>query len=511
VEEFTLKHTQSIDGILNCFDRIIFKGYLPISWPEGMESFLRREHVMVKDFKKYVTKISDSVCEHAKQVATSANRPYIHIRGKLDKEDTARRLAGSDKISEGLICVFSRLEQAQSFRLKIGKDRPRLESSQPHCLCLYFYVNDRKFGLIHIRMQTWFPFTVQVYINGHEWLARQMKDRQMTYTQEENAFISICDIAKANRLAANFAGLNWQQELGRLANKINPLMKTLLRGMYYNWFVDQAEYSTDIIMRSSSVLQGLYPALVEHATLRFAAEDVLGFMGRKLDGRFKGEYKAEIKCRHEGIRIKHWFNKNAIKMYNKHPLLLRIETVINRPREFKVRRYGRIKGKKVLEWFAMSKRVRNLARYAEVSLQANKRYLQGLSVVTDLSIYVGQIDRLCEPVIAKKHRSRGLNPLSSKQTALFKAVMNGSHAIHGFTIRDIIRVAGISVPTDALERHRLSARLYRQLALLRAHSLIAKFPRSRRWRVTHKGHAFMSAALKLKIYDLPHVMLSLAA
>ena len=46
--------------------------------------------------------------------------------------------------------------------------------------------------------------------------------------------------------------------------------------------------------------------------------------------------------------------------------------------------------------------------------------------------------------------------------------------------------------------------------MLRAHGLIAKVPRSRRWRVTFKAHAFMAAVLKVKTHDLPIQMHDLA-
>jgi hypothetical protein len=505
------KHEQSIAGVLNCFDRIILKGHLPISWPEGMESFLRRESVLIKDFKSYVTRISKRVIDHAQQVAAAAERPYRHIGGKMDKEAEARRLAQADQITEGLICVFTRVEQAQSFKLKFGKGRPCLVSNQPKCLCVYFYMMDRVFGLIHFRLQTWFPFTAQVYVNGHEWLARQMKTKGLIFEQAENAFVALSDVAKANRLANNFAGLDWSRVLDRWATQVNPLFKDLLRGMRYRWCLEQAEYATDILMKTPNVLRGLYPALVEHATLRWAASDILGFLGRKYDGRFNGDCRTEVKCRLNGVRVKHWINGNAIKMYNKHPLLLRIETVINRPYEFKVRRFGCRNGRRVIDWFSMSKRVRYFPRYAEVSLQANSRYLQGLAVVTDLSSHIHEIDSICEPVVREQHRSRGLNPLSKREIALFAAVLHGEHTLHGFKLRDIVRVAGIHLPTEPMACRRLTSKIYHRFAMLRAHGLIAKVPRSRRWRVTFKGHAFMSAALKVKTHDLPIQMHDLAA
>ena len=399
---------------------------------------------------------------------------------------------------------------AQSFKLAWGEGRPRLVSAQPKCLCIYFYDLDRTFGLIHLRLQTWFPFTIQVYRNGHEWLARQLSRKDIGFEQVDNAFAAIEDWAKANRIAASFPGLNWPHRLERLARKVNPLVKDLLRGMRHRWSVDQAEYATDVVFTSARKLDGLYAQFVEQATLRWAASDILGFLGRKLDVRFTGECRTDMKRRHQGTRIKHWVNANAIKMYNKLPTLLRIETVINRPYEFKVRRPGIRHGRQVVDWFRMSKHVRNLPRYAEVSLQANQRYLQGLSSVEDLSGFVKTLDTLCEPVRRQSRRARGLNPLRKSENALLAAVLPGEHTLHGFTSRDLLRAAGTPLPACPRRRRRLSSRIYRRLHILRTHGLLAKIPRSRRWRVTKKGHQLMSAALKLKHYDLPQQLFARA-
>jgi hypothetical protein len=41
--------------------------------------------------------------------------------------------------------------------------------------------NDGQFGFLHVRLQTWFPFTLQVYVNEHEGLAWQMDQRGRRY------------------------------------------------------------------------------------------------------------------------------------------------------------------------------------------------------------------------------------------------------------------------------------------------------------------------------------------
>lgn len=101
-----------------------------------------------------------------------------------------------------------------------------------------------------------------------------------------------------------------------------------------------------------------------------AALGVVTFLGKKLHGNFKGEVITGLKVRQAGARVKHRIKGNWIKMYDKYGLVLRIETVINQPREFKVFRQGIRQGQLVYGWFPMAKRVTNLPRYFEISVAA---------------------------------------------------------------------------------------------------------------------------------------------
>jgi len=511
MKSFIDKHTEKISGSLSCFDRVLFKGYLPIRDGRAMEGFMNRQGLLLKDFKKFVTSCSDAVKSYARTVAEDTGRPLIHLTWAIRKEEEARRMAERDNVTEGLVCIFSRVEQCQSFKLVYGKDKPRLVSAKPRCLCLYYYFMDRQFGLMHVRLQTWFPFVVQIYINGHEWLARKMDRNAIDYAKIENAFVRIENPERAQRFADMFDHLNWPRILSIFARKVNPHLKKLLYGMEYYWVTDQAEYATDILFKDRASLKDLYQKLLQHATVCFGAEDVMTFLGRKLNGNFRGEVLNDFKTRWLGARIKHRMKANWIKMYDKHGCVLRIETVINHPYEFRIRRKGKRNGDRVLGWYPMAKGVANLYRYREVSLTANKRYLEALSVVDDPAKAYRLLNRVCEPVIRNGRRRRGLNPLRRDDVRLFAAALNGRNFVRGFRNRDVAESLGIRRSRDPAERKRRSARVNRLLHLLHAHGLIAKIPRSHRYRLTVHGAMLMSAVVYLRIQDFPAAMQKVSA
>jgi len=132
---------------------------------------------------------------------------------------------------------FATIEPCRSFRLAYGHGRPTIRPAWRKCLFLYFYFLDREFGVCHVRVQTWFPFTMQVYVNGHEWLARQMDKRALRYRRLENAFLWLADPGRVQRLADRFATLPWPAILDGFAQRVNPLLRDELQGYRYYWAV----------------------------------------------------------------------------------------------------------------------------------------------------------------------------------------------------------------------------------------------------------------------------------
>jgi hypothetical protein len=499
VQSFLSKHADKITATLSCFDRVIFRGYLPCCHPRGLEGLLHHHGVLLKDFKDFAPKQAERLKEHAQQFAAARGRPFRHLAHKTRKDELARQIAQQDGASEGLIAVFSCLETCRTFRIAYGQGRPCLRADYRRCLVLYYYLLDPQFGLIHLKLQTWFPFTLQVYVNGHEWLAKQLTQRGLGFVQVDNALVQLADAAATQRLANRFGRLNWPKVLGGWARQINPLFADVLQGAQYYWVTDQAEYATDVLFRDRAALASLYPRLLQHATLCLSAEDVLKFLGRKLTAAFAGEVLNDCKKRWPGARVKHRVQENWIKMYDKQGLVLRVETVINRPYAFKVYRTAVRRGREVLGWFPLCKGVSYLWRYAEVSQRANHRYLDALSVVDDPSQVPHRLSEVCEPVRVRGRRHRALNPLSRGDQALFVAALRGEHLLQGFRNRDLAaQLYGGGKPRDPAERRRRCARVSRLIGLLRGHKLVAKVPRARRYHVTAKGQALLSAAVRLR-------------
>ncbi len=102
MKRFLEKHQAKITGTLSCFDRLVFRGLLPLAWSEAMERFIAAQGLRIKDFKRFVLRQSEVIKAHAKTTAQQAGRPYIHLNGPIRKEDCARAIdAGAHAVVVG--------------------------------------------------------------------------------------------------------------------------------------------------------------------------------------------------------------------------------------------------------------------------------------------------------------------------------------------------------------------------------------------------------------------------
>jgi hypothetical protein len=295
------------------------------------------------------------------------------------------------------------------------------------------------------------------------------------------------------------------QPPGPLRQRVNPLLQQPWLGQRsYRWVIDQAEYSTDLLFCSKAALAELYPHLLDHAVTNLSAEDILRFLGRRLHPRFEGEILTDLKkARHPGARVKHRMKNNWLKMYDKFGQILRIETVINQPREFKVRRARLRQGQRQMVWCPMNKGVANFYHYHAVARASNERYLNALATTALPCATVRQLETLHQPARCGARRRRALNVLSQADQRLFLAVLRGDHCLNGFRNADVARCLNSTPTRTAAERRRRSTQISRTLQLLRAHGLIAPIPHSYRYRITAKGEVLMNASIYVRCKAFP--------
>lgn len=508
MQSFVSRHQHQIQGTLSGFDRLRFVGsLLRLSYVAGLSAFLGATGVLLKDFGDYMLKLSQRIKQASEQLAleTTSGRVHYLASSAQSKEEFVRALPSPTPIGPtGLIAVLSCVEPCRSYEVHRNSQTKRLElrPALRKCLHYYFYLDHPVFGPMHVRLQTWLPFQIKVVLNGRDWLGRQLDAAGIGYLKKDNTFVALDDFERAQALLDAQLQVNWPIVLNEFVDQFHPVHAEWVPAsspVGYYWSIEQSEWATDVVFRSPAALAALYPRLVHHGITTFGSRDVLRFLQQKVPaqggvhGRFAGEVVSDLKHRPEGIRIKHAYGQNSVKLYDKQGQVLRVETTIHDASGLKVYRPTGDDPQGELKWQPLRKGVADLHRRCELSQAANERYLEAMAVVESPTPLGELSGPLCHRLVQDGRRYRALNPLAEEDARLLEFVARGDHLITGFRNRDLRQYLYGARSKDAAEHRRQSGRVSRLLGLLRAHGLIQRVTKTHRYQVTKRGREQITA------------------
>lgn len=506
---FIKQYSQKLLGSIHGLDRIRFQGTIRwLSSDRGMNTFLSSTNILLKDFGKWADSITSDIRSSCEEQADKLGVEKRYLTSSaVNKEELARKIAVENGIKNGSICMFSVVEPCISPIVKGNKKIKKLELKMlpRKCVHIYHYFDLPEIGFGHVRLQTWLPMKVQICLNGRHWLEKQLIKNNIDYIKNGNCFPWVADIDVAQKLMDEQLKTPWAELLNALTMYSCPALKNLFLQYFpsYYWSAHETEWATDMMFKSGEVLDKLFPVLIKHAMLVSDSPSVMRYFGSnnisssgKIKGRPPKEIMSDCRRRHEGVRVKHWKNKNSIKMYNKSNNILRVETTINNTRDFKVFRSPDEDSSKPPSWQKMRKGVSDLHRRCEVSDKCNTNYADSLSVVQLTETLKEVTEAACNYVRKNGKRFRALNPWNNEDFKLLTFLGNGELAINGFRNKDLCRwLYPKSDNISEKEKKRLTGRTTRRIRLLRAHGLIRKAPRVNRYVLTEKGRNFSVAIL----------------
>lgn len=490
MELFTQRHAGKIRGVLSCYDRVVITGTCPaIGHAQAATAYFYAHQLRIFDYAQWAASFRDEIRDNAERLARENGLEIEFLRRKnFRKEDRVKEILEQRGAQPGLVHVFSAMEPCDSYQpwhdKKTGKTFLRWDSGK--CIHYYFYFIDPKLGLCYLRVPTWAPFRLQFYYNGHNELAAKLVKNNIAYTLMDNAFVDIADWGKAQQLADNIRPNRLHKRLDRLAQTYCPVIRHF--GSYH-WSLMQLEYAMDIVFRRQADLQPLYEELVRTAIHAVKPENVATFLGRKLTGAYEGELGNDFHTRIEGTRIKHHMREVSIKMYDKHGMILRIETTANDVSFFKhYRKVEHRDGPASMTVAPVRKTIYSLTDLLPIMGDSNRRYLEFLSAIDDPTPPLDDLNKISRPVHEGDRTYRGFNLFSADDLELFRALLHGEFNISGFTNRQLQTV----LPTKT--GRQLSVLLKR----LYKHGLVKKIRRTYKYYLTALGKRVTTAALKLR-------------
>lgn len=505
-----------VKGVLSGFDRIVFKGWiLPLMSASQVTSFLGSKDVLNKDYKNWMVAQTKEIVSTTEQYARdNCGQPIIHIpTWRIRKEELAHERQQQEQIETGLIGVWSCMERASSYRAVYCSQAgfPQIRNYQTQCKHLYFYFDDSEFGFMNIRLQTWFPYHIQMCLNGREWLRRGLEKEGIEFHVHGNKFLHIADYQKAQQLLDEQLNTHFTDMLDAFTQRVFPGMEDIFGPHFsYYWTLWQSEWATDFIFDTPDSLKTSMDALLRHAHIIGTSTRVLRYLDRPLtnagrpDSRSHDTVITRLTDFNDGMCLRHWNDKNSVKLYNEQNNM-RIETTINDPGKFKVFRHKQGQDEtEPKQRLPMRKGVMDIPLRASVSQEINNRLMDDLATLEDKTPIRNFMDELTAHITKSGRRFRGLDPVGKDQELLL-ALSDPAYMISGLTNKMLRERLSDTPFGSGRTDKQLSAKISRHLRLLRCHGIIRKFPRQNRYQVTTKGMRLtntLSALLAASIENL---------
>jgi hypothetical protein len=255
MRQLVARFGKAVKGVLTGFDRIVFKGtILPLAHQDGAMSFLRWRGVLNRDYKQWMQAQTETLVKAVDQYAREqTGKPITPLSTwRYDKEQLARKRQEQAGVDIGLLGVWSSQESCWSYRANdcAEKGYPQLRRYRTQCKHLYLYLDHEQFGWMNVRLQTWFPYHIQIALNGREWLRRRLQTRGVDFLLQGNKFLHIEDYALAQRYLRQQLDRQWPHLLNSFLPIAFPTMGQTL-GPHLSY------YSPQRCRRHSSSCAGL--------------------------------------------------------------------------------------------------------------------------------------------------------------------------------------------------------------------------------------------------------------
>ena len=513
----TLSHRlgDKVKGILEGFDRIVFKGILkPLAYAAGMQGFLQRKDVLNKNYKEWVSGVSGTIVQSAEEYSKREIGQGVEYLStyKMRKEAAAHEQQKKLGIESGLVGAWSCVENCQTFKATFNKNAgyPLISKNSSRCKHLYFYYDHEDYGFMSIRLQTWAPFEIQIALNGREWLKRSLSKAGIGYALAGNKFLDIGDFDTAQKLLDSQLDTRWVDVLSSFVPSIFPAMGDIIDPeMSYTWTLWQSEWAKDYIFRNIGDLNDFMPPLLRHAFITGTGERVLRYFGHPVseNGQPRRPAEPEIITRfnewYDGARIRHWLDGNSLKFYNELNVL-RFEFTMNDPSKFKIHRHkeGDDSGRKLL--LPMRQGIADINTRTQVCSQRISNLTDRVAALDETATVEQLISSFRNRIKDDKRSYRALD-LTGKDLEFLKAVSDPVYDTDGITNKALQKKLLGSAWANGLTGKKLSAKISRQLALFRKHGIIHKFPKQHKYFLTEKGRQLSSAiaqTLGAKLCDL---------
>lgn len=479
-------HQDSIRFGYRCFDRILLNGLIqPFQQPERVVGFFgtyRHQYPVSRDVLR---EIANQFHNWVRNRCEKWNTPILEApEGRRDDfVEPYFRHAKPDQVM-----VILKAREPARILTAIGNkkdNRWHLQLAQRWVTQYNFYVNDRSWGRMFVRLCPYFPFSARVCLNQHHWLAHRMRQEGLDFQQTTNAFLRCRNPKRLQELADSLTAHDLLVCGRKWLNGFTPFFREQERkqaGCQHRLFFAQVEYCDNLIFHRRVALDALGERLLDANRTIGQPNKITVIFGRKITKQYRGKLQTVLEDLDlPNPVIRSHYGHGFIKQYVRDHVLLRTEPATNNVNDY-----------------AVNKAIDHLPALRQKLSSIVDNYLNIQQDILETFVDRGQLRQLSQPTLLPNgKRIPGLKLDHPRQLALMHALLRFSHiaAESTFTTAELHPETAEALGCSTAD-YRLSSLRY-DLSKLRAKGLVEKIPHSRRYRLLPNGYRICLVFLKL--------------
>ena len=474
-----------------CWDRIVLRGYYPrLQRPENVVHLFRDVGGEARITPAVLARRTASYRAWLESYAEQHGVPILTAPKGARKEEFVAPYYRAFQGEKGVVVILKSMEQSSTFisyeprhAPPSGDDYRIIRRATKRFLHYYFYILDPVMGPMSLCVASYLPFTVNCFMNGHSYVAQELSRVGVRFRMDDNAIISCANPDRLNVIADRLDEHILRRRASYWVSRLAPTFSSRERAachLDYQWSVAQIEFARDVIFRRRARLHELFQRAVEIGVALGGATQTRLIFGRRINRRYQGKLETILERRDEGFPVlRAYYKSSYVKQYEKGDRLLRTETCLNDTYHVSIGR-----------------KLDNLPAIKQHLAATTDRYLAQQAELLDSTVDRGALAALAAPVTTGTRRVPGIKLHDDRLIRLLDSLLYTGGLLGDWTTRQLHQ--------RILARHRLGegdytiSQLRYDLGKLRAHGLVERVGRSRRYRLTPDGVRLGALLVKVR-------------
>jgi hypothetical protein len=421
-DSFCEYYIDFLQGTYDCVDRVVLNAYFPLGGsPGGFRTWWRALYGTDDNLDNaHLIRLAGRFSRRMYGWAEKNKIPVIKCAANERPHEALEEECPDLPKRPGVFCVVVKRAPFPTWNVhrfgKTGIDLRKNKKPMPHVNHYAFHVLDKDWGHMIFKVCGHPPFTVQIIVNGHEYVANAARKQRLQFCKEDNCFTDFANAAGLQRVAETLRSPN---AIGRLKQACEHWLYQVClclaldvaeqkkSGFWYDFALYQAEYSRNLLFKEGSVLEKVFQGVIDRTRSALDVKTVKTLFGRSRRGQHESRWEVVVERPSYDLTVfKIHCGKVTLKIYSKGERVLRVEAIVHNARVLR-----------------LSRRLEKIPDIVACLQAMLERFMQVLRCVDVACLDEHTWDDLPTPSQVGKARVAGVDMNKARMRAVLQAVL----------------------------------------------------------------------------------------